>query len=207
MLCFQVTETVTRGILICRRPMPHIPQRELPIAPLLDSACVEAIRQGADGQFYLERASPEQGKEGLLLRNRRDDARKALVRIETMAGVGGKVRLTANVYREMEKRRGPKEIIRLYEPTAPLGVHFYTEGVNEEEYRMGLFEGVDALDVLVSMCPGASLHIGRTGDLRDNNSPWHGLQHMFLQWGGGELRLLPNKTRPQSASSSPQAYA
>lgn len=205
MLCFQVRETVERGIAICRDPEPHIPQRGLGIRPILDVPIADAVRSGPCGDFYLERAAPERSKEGLRLCAKRDDGRKALVRIETMPGVGGKIRLTANVYREVETRGGAKEVTRLYEPTAPLGVHFYVDG-DSERYRLALFEGADELDVLVSMAPGASLHIGRTGDLRDSRSERSGLQHMFLQWVGGELRLLPQRSRPRRDFGT-QAYA
>lgn len=194
MLCFQVRERVTQGILLCRKPTPHIPQRGLPITPLLGESLVRAVqKETRAGEFYLEETSLIQVPSGLVFQERslrRDNQRKALVRIETAAGIKGSIFLTTSMHKEVRSSR--QEVAKEFLPLPAPGVHFFCAREKEAELHRQLTEGTDCLDVLVAMEPGASLRIKRTGDLRDSaKCPWDASPQLFLHWRGEELLLKP----------------
>ncbi len=92
--------------------------------------------------------------QGLLVKERLSNDRRALVCVQTAAGVGGTIWLTSNVSRE-EWSEEKQRVTRL---TLPIG-----EAVGVE--TLHVMEGEFGTEYLVAMQPGASLRIRRSGEL------------------------------------------
>ena len=101
--------------------------------------------------------------------------RQALVWFQTHAGHRGKVFLTSRVRDETLKRGRVEPEFR---PFPPVGVTLVASQHTPEE----LYAGVEGLNVLAMMQPGASVRIFRTGQL-EGAAPW-----MAVHWHGDRLK-------------------
>lgn len=188
---FQVTEGVRPGLPIVRDEFPHIPT---PIGCstrlLLDEPLVEVIQsRPRDRTLRLNRASVDFGRDSMLFKKPgRRPERLALVRVETAAGVDGKVFLTANSYDVAMKKN---EVKRDYRRFPDAGITAFCT----DEYLAAVHQGVEFLDVVALMYPGASFRLFRNGRL-EGASP-----QMFVHWNGTELRAtLPRRYDERAAA-------
>lgn len=192
MHCFEIGETVAKGLLIQREPFPHITTPEgssqrLLLSKELADAADRAVPRAVMYPLLLEFAEMELQHGGVLLL-RRDGkcGRKrayrqkvsALIRVYIAAGEGGHARLLANSFDEICV--GPKdEVGRVYHPYPAPGVHHFCTPERLKAVR----EGVEQLDVFMLMQPGAGFRIHRTGDLRDQDGVAASSQ-ISVRWTG-----------------------
>ena len=190
---FQVTEGVRLGLPIVRDDFPHIPTPNgCSGRLLLDEPIVQFIQsRPPDRALRLKSASVDFGKDAILFKKpARRPERLALVHIETAAGDGGKVYLTANAYDEVFKNNKPP-VERRYKTFPGLG----TQPFCTDETLTEVNKGVEFLDVVALMYPGASFRIYRNGRL-EGASP-----QMFVHWNGMELRAtLPRRYDERAAA-------
>jgi hypothetical protein len=195
MQCFEIDEGDTAGLWVVRFPEAHVPVRgHAPL--LLDSKLSEFISQipkDVKGDLRLFRANLMLAGETVRLAPEpaKWKDRKALVRIETSAGLGGTISLTADCYAE-EWREGRVE--RPWLPFPSPGVKVVwgsTEPVADKE--------ASALELFVVMEEGASFHITRTGDL-GGASP-----DIFVRWYGDHIvARVPGRYRRMHQPKGPR---
>lgn len=185
---FEITETVSCGIPIVREGEPHI---AVPagcavdvrlhyklldfIASLKSDTAKLQIGEKRDRQFTLQQ--PAANNLLLLCPFSGLQDHRALVRLYTAGGVGGKVYLTANVLEETRNARG--HVSKRPSAFPPLGVQHFCDDEQLEKVR----SGVDALDVLVVMGPGSNICIRRTGNLEGAQSV------LSLRWNGAVMLI------------------
>lgn len=193
MHCFQIIERVMVGLPILWKDdaVPYISQPKGCIGELrLDDALATGISKHSpdDLPMRLARASIDVGSDFLMFRKPiRRHERLAMVHITTCGGEGGKVYLTANSY-DVEMRRDKVE--RVYRRFPDAGVNPLCKPETLEE----IAGGVEELDVLAMLHPGASFRIYRDGKL-EGASP-----QMFVHWNGSELRsTLPRRYEERAA--------
>jgi hypothetical protein len=167
MRLFEVTEYVKYGMRYTRDgeprvPLPHGCSMDIRLHPRV----IEVIERELDPPeipLALKHVSFQLAGNNLMLLKPplpdSEDDDKALVRVATAGGVGGKVYLTANVMKETEERgrvsKRPSEF-------PSLGVQPFCT----EEALARVRDGVDFLDVIILMeKPGANFCVRRTGGL------------------------------------------
>ena len=103
--------------------------------------------------------------------------KRALVLVETPPGIGGNVKLYANTVRETFDE-GKGRVIREANEFPPPGVQFLAE-----KPVVGPF-GPFGMEFLVSMMPGSSFRIVRTGKLWDNTEKKNAPPEIVVLWNG-----------------------
>lgn len=201
MRLYEVTEYVKYGMRYTRDGEPRIP---LPDGCSMDirlhPRVIKVIEKEVDPPdlpLALKHVSFQLAGNNLMLLNApvqdEDDDSKALVRVATAGGVGGKVYLTANVLKETEDMgrvsKRPSEF-------PPLGV---TPLCTEEELTR-VRGGVDFLDVIILMEKiGANFCVRRTGGLE--GAP----PVLSVRWNGSRLSI--DDPEKQAHSEKRQARA
>lgn len=193
MHCYELGQTIQKGLLLQRTPYPHITTPEGSSHRLLlakeISEPADRVPKYLDYPLRLEFAEMELGPDMLVLkrdnqRNRRHRRKvSALVRVHLAAGCGGNARLFANSFNEVvtgESRR--EEVGRKYHHFPAPGVHPFCSKEQLKKVR----EGVEVLDVLMLMQPGAGFRIHRTGDLKDQYGEAESAQ-IAVRWTGYSL--------------------
>jgi hypothetical protein len=193
MYCFQVTERVNVGLpILWDDEGPSLEQPEgWPGQLKLDAPLAEGIVWASEfGVTRLWQTSLDVGVNYLLFKKpSKTNERIALVHIATAAGVGGKVYLTANAYEEVMQHK----VTREYRPFPGAGV----TPLCKPEVVAAANAGVDALNMLVMMHPGASFRIRRNGKL-EGASP-----QLFVQWNGSALEhTLPRRYRYEERATT-----
>lgn len=177
MFLFSLAETVRPGIAIDRDEHPSIcnPPGCSAIV-LLSQAITDMVERLPPGVPWLKRANATI-REGVLIlepfRGRGTGVMQAIVHIGTAAGVRGKVFLRSSVRDEELVSGWVRPRHQLF---PPVGV----QPLCKPELLAELNKGVDMLDLLVMMNPGARFRIERTGKL-EGASPL-----MFVRWSGRE---------------------
>jgi hypothetical protein len=112
--------------------------------------------------------------------------RTALLRLDVHGGVGGVVTCTACAFSQEEK--DGFEVEKVYEIFPSVGVHVLGEGW-EAPYPWTA--GTPHLEMMITMFPGSSFRVFRTGHLR-------GLRkNMFVSWDGYDLQVTPPRRDAQ----------
>jgi hypothetical protein len=196
MRLFQVTEYVKYGMRISRGEEPRIPlppacPMDIRLHPRVIEA-IERVNPPPEVQLVAKHMSFQLAANNLMILKPpmpdEDDDDKALVHIATAGGVGGKAYLTANVLREAEDHRG--RVSKRPSEFPSLGVQpFCTE---EELARVR--DGVEILDIVLLMKPGANFCVRRTGGLE--GAP----PVLSVRWNGKRLSIdNPEKTSHSDA--------
>jgi hypothetical protein len=191
MQCFSLTERVRPGIIVNREEYPHIVAPEgCAVMVMLGQELTEFYEQLPPGILRLKRAEVgfEQGV--MVLKPARGaPSQQALVRVETMGGVEGKVTLTAEAYEE-DLRQGRVKKLRHRFP--PAGVLALCTDEQTKQHNTGC----EVIDLFIVMNPGASFRIERTGQLTDQNGE-SASPEMFIRWTGRALHAeVPRRFRP-----------
>jgi hypothetical protein len=181
MRCFEVTEYVKVGLRVVRGGEPHVWRPEgCPLDIRLHPKTIQVIEEEDDPEgtvLRLERMTLDFAPNMLLMRAPvSDQDQQVLVHVQTAGGVGGKAYLTANVLQEaMERGHVTKR------PSAfpSLGVQAFC--TDEELARIR--DGVEILDVLLLMNPGANFCVRRTGSLE--GAP----PVLSVRWNGSRLYI------------------
>jgi hypothetical protein len=203
MHCFTVGDRAIPGFWVVRDSYPHIvPPSGCPPLLLEEPLAkfIKSLPSDGDIRYGLEENSPVRTAsmqvditpEHILLRrstNRSD--RQALVHVVTAAGVGGKVCLTANSYDVVQAKN--KQVSRVFRPFPDAGVlPVCTTGFVDAAKA-----GVEFLDIMVQLYPGASFRVCRNGRL-EGASP-----EMYVHWNGHTLNVvLPRKWRYEEARAA-----
>jgi hypothetical protein len=190
MQCFRIEEGVERGLLFEQGDEgAYIPAPAgSSLKFLLDDELKEAIREFAPLPLQLVEARAEFGDGFLMLKpapKRRD--KQALVRVETAAGIGGRVRLMSCSYTSVLGTGRDEVTPRVYiqnHPFPDAGVLAFC--TKKEMERVN--NGVDVLDVLMLLHQGARFRIQRGGELY-GISPW-----IDVRWDGYRLTLKTNNS-------------
>jgi hypothetical protein len=202
---YEIAERVKYGIPIVRDGEPRLQRpvgcpQDIRLHPKL-IAVIEDTDPAVE--LRLERASPDFAPHNLLLlkspaHGHRD--RQVLVHVITAGGVGGKAYLTANVLEEQMDRGWVRRRPRSF---PPIGVQPFC--TDEELARIR--EGVDILDVMLLMNPGANFCIRRTGNLE-------GAQPVLpVRWNGAWLSIdgqneeIERRRQPARAAVGALAFA
>jgi len=196
MFLFSVTETVRPGIPIDRDETPsiNVPAGCSAIV-MLGRAIADTVERLPPGVPWLKRAHVSL-KEGVLVLNpeKHSTSAQALVHVGTAAGVRGKVFLRSSV-RDEELVKGwvrPK-----HQVFPPVGV----QPLCEQGVLEAVNTGVDMLDMLLIMNPGARFRIERTGRL-EGASPL-----IFVRWSGRENGLVAEYPRGFGYEDRPADFA
>lgn len=190
MHCYELTDSVRAGLSVSRSGVPHIPTPHGCLGTVtLDEPMVEAIDfMPEEAEVRLKRVTLNLRRGEVLLKKAVQDDRLALLRICPAAGDGGRVRLTANAY-DTKLERG--SVGRVYRPFPDAGI----QPLCTDDVLAQANEGVELLDILVMMYPGASFRVIRNGRLRDQTGA-EASPEMFVKWTtkkddrGGWLRAL-----------------
>lgn len=187
---FEIGEEVEAGLRVTRDPYPHFDTpTECDRRLLLWKGLSDMLAKSKDQRPQrMKFAELEFAKDFLVFhRDRRKGmtgGRKApcLVRVRVAGGIGGVARLLANCFTEAIGKE--EEVGRSYFSFPSAGVNpFCSEG-----YLVQLRTGLEFLDVMMLLQPGAGFRIHRTGDLRDQ----HGVKadpQMSVRWTGWKLSL------------------
>jgi hypothetical protein len=188
MYCYQITERVRHGLPVMREEgFPVIPTPTgCPFRLLLADSMATTIRELPEGELRIGVKDGQvvpmdvefSDKHILFKRRMYRSAKQALVRVETYAGMDGKVMLTASSFdNRMAGNQQNARVRRVYKPFPDDGVvPLCTPNVVEEACK-----GVPFLDMFVMLYPGASFRIVRNGKL-EGASPW-----MQVNWNGYDL--------------------
>jgi hypothetical protein len=210
MQCFQVTEQVSLGLPLVWGGWPRIttppncPQLlfEESSAKLVLELCerlpLKQVRYGVgvtrEGRRYAADMHVERTDAHVMFRRVMPKSDKlALVRVETAAGAGGKVFLTANAY-DSVMNGGKPPVKRHFHAFPDAGTVPFC---NNEEEVARMNAGVEFLDVLIMMYERASFRIFRTGHL-EGASP-----KLSVHWNGRELWMTQppgHRTRQRAAA-------
>jgi hypothetical protein len=166
MRLFQVTEYVKYGLRVARSEEPRV---LLPIGCTVDIrlhprvlAVIERVNPPPEVQLVAKHMSFQLASNALMILRPplpdEDDDDQALVHVATAGGVGGKAYLTANVLKETDNgdciSKRPSDF-------PSLGV----QPLCTDEELARVRGGVDILDVVLLMRPGANFCVRRTGGL------------------------------------------
>jgi hypothetical protein len=171
------------------RILPHVPVAQNgEFCFALDDALTTFLeRVPAIAPIRLDRAVFSQ--QGVLAVGKAGDV--ALVRLDVHAGEGGRVFLSAaNERREWSVRN---RVMKGYGSFPPVGITVV--GPNELEPPIWV-QGSDRIELALTMDPGSSFRIQRTGKRR--GMP----RTCFVTWSGSELRLSP----PARSSGYPAPF-
>lgn len=191
MYLYEIGETVEKGLLLQREPYPHI---ESP--PHSDTRFILAknISEGAEripkvlpGLLRLDYADLETSRDAILLKRDGIGGRSrkkfpALIRVGIAGGCGGVARLLANCFTDVVVQKNFDEVGRKYESFPSAGVHPFCTQEHVDRLKLG----VEFLDVLLLLQPGAGFRIHRTGDLKDQHGVKAGSQ-IAVRWVGHDL--------------------
>jgi len=190
MHCFELGQTVQKGLLLQRDPHAYITTPEGSCATLVLAKDIsdpaDRIPKYIQSPLRLKFAEMEIGNGVIVLKRdyRRHQRHRhkvsALVRVHTAGGAGGVARLLASSFDEIVLGRSPREEVgRNYHKFPPAGVHPFCDNEHLKKVR----EGVEILDVLMLMQPGAGFRIHRTGDLKDQFGESESAQ-IAVRWSG-----------------------
>jgi len=182
---FEIGETVKKGLHLQFGPYPYLDTPHgCSHRLLLHKEVSDCAERNNNGPYrpMVGFADMELGKELLVLHTPRRRGRKhsSLVRVRVAGGVGGVARLLANCYTEAVGKN--EEVGRQYFPFPSAGVYAFCS----EEHKAQLRLGLEFLDVLMLLQPGAGFRIHRTGNLKDQ----HGVKapsQLSVRWTGYTL--------------------
>jgi hypothetical protein len=186
---FEVTEDVRPGLKIIRgdgEPRIAVPDG-CPFGMRLHNSIIDVINEEEDPPdtvLRLTKASLDIRSEAVVLRPETGPELTALVHVGTAGGVGGKAYMTGGVMQEKKERgwvrRQPSQF-------PPLGVQPFCTEDDLGRARTGM----DILDVLLVMDPGAHFCINRTGDLDDTCRPGESAPRVLsIRWARGRSGKL-----------------
>ena len=137
------------------------------------------------GEFTPLNMAVEIAEQHILLHGRPGRDRMALLQLTVAPGIGGKVTLTSS---DMTSGVVKQQVARTYKPFPDAGVQLLGHPGAAEGYNAG----VDFIDTLLLLYPGASFRVARTGKLSDD-SGWKAPAVLFVAWTGSKLKLTaPN---------------
>jgi hypothetical protein len=193
---FEITEGIRSGIRIVRDGEPHLHRPsgcplDIRLHPQLIGVIEEVDKEGPG--LRLARATLDFAPNNLLLLKKAMPQgavqQQVLVYIGTAGGVGGKAYLTANVFEEQidqgRVRKRPSSF-------PSLGV----QALCTDEELARVRAGVDILDVIVILNPGANCCIRRSGALEGAH------RLLTVRWNGAWLSI----DQDLNSDGSPRAW-
>jgi len=190
--CFEVTENVNPGFTVVRgrgsKPYVVTPEGAPPMR--LSRVLMEAIQRTPEGASLRYGARHRDGltavpmeirmRQGAIELGKALHGRctRALVRVATMAGFGGRITLTSDTF---DRVFSDRSLIakKAYRPFPDVGI----APLCGQELLERMRQGVQSLEVLLLLERGAGFRIQRNGRLEG------GAAQMFVRWDGQRLTL------------------